>query len=538
MLRYADYPSKNSEDELDPSDDRRLFGEESHDKHHQLQSEQRGVVSWKQAVQQAPSNSAMASGIKSVPEYKPTTTHSEQPQGISVCLKRCMLRFKYLLENTPLDKCAQEIPVDLWQEQYRRLQGWASNIGAYAQDTSSVEFRLREASRILQHVDSLIRSVQADIADVKSYVQHVGDARQTEDAQSNSDSDSTTMLQELYTSIDSYVTDLLKVSIIIHNSTNHERILQLDSDAVAQTAPWFVRHVREKFPNCDTSVCDRLGRAIARRRAEVEYRRKQSEKRKRGLARFLGEQDYAEEKSQTPTKFTNYAEFVQSIENDIRTETTSQTGYSDLDTTNIDGGLSIPPPPRESADGKPFDCPYCFNPTIIQRPKDWPCHVLHDALPYICVIAECSTGDNLYASRREYYKHLRRGHATSLERIAGQPCLLCYEIPSETYLVHLSHHLIQLALFSIQPYDAEVDEDKEAITKTVFEDSDTASGSQGVEDIANDSDALLRRGARGTDLKTVHITNVSSTVDQSELRRLLENFGRLTSFASFYKVRY
>ena len=452
MPRYADGTSMSSEDELDPFDDRRLFGDESRDKHHQPQSEQTGVVvrrpataqagvvSWKQAVPQARSEPAMASGIKNGPEHEPATTYSEQPQGISAGLKRCMLRFKHLLDSTPLDKCAQEIPVDLWQEQYRRLQGWASNIGAYAQDTASLEYRLREASRILQHVDSLIRSVQADIADVESYVQHMGDARLTEDAHSNSDSDSTTMLQELYTSIDSYVTDLLKVSIIIRNSKTHERVLQLDSDAVAQTAPWFVQHVREKFPSCDASVCDRLGRAIARRRAEVEYRRKQSEKRKRGLARFLGEQDHAEERSQTTTKFTDYAEVVQPIENDIRTETTSQTGYSDLETTNIDGGLSIPPPPRESADGKPFDCPYCFNPTIIQRPKDWPRHVLHDALPYICVFGECSTGETLYASRREYHKHLRRDHATSLERIAGQLCLLCHEAPSETLAVHLSHH--------------------------------------------------------------------------------------------------
>lgn len=189
------------------------------------------------------------------------------------------------------------------------------------------------------------------------------------------------MLQELYASIDSYVTDLLKVSIMIRNSQTHEKIMQLDSDTIAQTAPWFIQYVREKFPDCSSLVCERLGRAIARRRAEIEFHRKQAEKRTRGLARFLGESDHHEEESQTPTKFTDYADFFQPQDTDIRTEATSQSGYSDLETANVEGGLRVAQPPHNSDGGKPFDCPYCFNPTTIHQRNDWPRHVLRDALP-------------------------------------------------------------------------------------------------------------------------------------------------------------
>ena len=172
-------------------------------------------------------------------------------------------------------------------------------------------------------MNSLILEMLGNTREVASYAYQKADGK-PEDAQSNSDSDSTTMAQELYTSIDDCMTNLLKISILIRNSMTREKIMQLDSDAVAQTAPWFIKHMREKFPDCNTLICERLGRAIARRRAEIEFRRKQSEKRKRGLARFLGEQDHDEDKSQTPTKFTDYAEFIQpQHEADDRTETTS-----------------------------------------------------------------------------------------------------------------------------------------------------------------------------------------------------------------------
>ena len=458
MPRHGlDHSSSDSDDELDLQDHSTLSRDRGRNAHRRPRAERAEGVVREQDMPQALKVSDVVSEFKNTTDHKQTTSDSEKPQSISDRLKCCMLDFKHMLDSTSLAKCTQEVPLDLWHEQYQRLQGWASNIGAYAQDASSLEYRLREASRILEHVDSLIRSIRADLADIENHVQHVGGGRDSGDAQSNSDSDSTTMVQELYTGIDSYITDLLKVSILIRNSTSYERIMQLDSDAVAETAPWFIRHVREKFPGCDTSVCERLGRAIARRRAEIEYRRKQSEKRKRGLARFLDEQDHSEENSQTPTKFTDFAKVIQQTESDSKTETTS---YSDLDATNVDGDLSIPPPPPDSANGEPFDCPYCFNPTSIHRPKDWSRHVLHDALPYICVFGQCSTADKLYGSRREYFKHMRRAHYTALDSTTARLCLLCdHQVLSESFFVHLSHHLIQLALFSLQPYDIEVDDD-------------------------------------------------------------------------------
>ena len=455
-------------------------------------------------------------------EFPSAVSHQDPWQSISCRLKRIMIDFKQLLDSGPLARFAQEVPLELWAEQKTRLQRWASNIGAYAQDNSSLEFRLREAPSILQHVGSLMRSIQTGVVEVDGYVRPSAMARRSPDTQSNSDSDSTTMLQELYTSIDSYITDLLKVSIIIRNSINHERVMQLDSDAVAQTAPWFIQHVREKFPNCDASVCERLGRAIARRRAEVDYRRKQSEKRKRGLARFLGEQDHEEEKSQTPTKFTDYAKFVQPQDTDSRTETTSQTGYSDLGTAQAEGGLTFPPPPRESANGNPFDCPYCFNPITIQQYKDWPRHVLRDALPYICMVRDCSTGSKLYSSRREYFKHMSRVHSSAPEDIHGQSCLLCHQLPSEKLSVHLSHHLIQLALFSLLPYDAEVDEDKEVITSAQVVDLEESSESEGAGGLALSEGTGLEKMEPGIDL---HETDLVSPLE------------RLQALASIYTAQ-
>lgn len=91
-----------------------------------------------------------------------------EPQSISAALKSCMLDYKYVVDSASLTKCTDEVPLDLWQEQYTRLQRWASNIGAYAQGVASLEHRLREAPSILQHVNSLIRNVRSDIVGADS----------------------------------------------------------------------------------------------------------------------------------------------------------------------------------------------------------------------------------------------------------------------------------------------------------------------------------------------------------------------------------
>ncbi|KAL1981101.1 hypothetical protein VTN96DRAFT_3084 [Rasamsonia emersonii] len=127
----------------------------------------------------------------------------------------------------------------------------------------------------------------------------------------------------------------------------------------------------------------------------------------------------------------------------------SQTSYAQTLFERGDG-ITIPPLPKEAADGNEFECPYCFFIVIIRTQREWARHIFNDLMPYICVFPDCPTPSLLYASRREWYHHLQTKHSLQSDLETKVDCPLCREgVPGIGLQRHLGRHLEELALFAI-----------------------------------------------------------------------------------------
>ena len=140
-------------------------------------------------------------------------------------------------------------------------------------------------------------------------------------------------------------------------------------------------------------------------------------------------------------------------------ETNSNSGISETSSSPplVDGGnFTIPQPPSESTNGKPFECPYCFFVITISGTRSWTKHILKDLQPYICTFPHCSRPDKLYDSRREWFDHITKVHLQGFDRHSTDRkpiCPLCKDSMTSGKQLerHLARHLEELALFALSP---------------------------------------------------------------------------------------
>ena len=194
------------------------------------------------------------------------------------------------------------------------------------------------------------------------------------------------------------ITSLYKLSMTIRNPTPRDRYAKAASLNTFDTS-YDVGHVYEKFPHVRSKLwlMDRLGRAITRRREFLRYRETHREKlgdyfkpptdpydagRKitynevqiptRGPKSGLGAHSVIHSQLAS-TKATSYVANL----NGENIDTGSTAGCSDVSyVTSIAEDISdnmrqVPDPPNKSANGKPFECPYCFTILEIKNTKQW-----------------------------------------------------------------------------------------------------------------------------------------------------------------------
>jgi hypothetical protein len=134
----------------------------------------------------------------------------------------------------------------------------------------------------------------------------------------------------------------------------------------------------------------------------------------------------------------------------------SQTSYAQA-LLNGEEGMVLPPPPLESEDEAPFECPYCFVIISISGNNAWARHVFNDLMPYICVFPDCQMPHRRYESRREWYYHLHSQHSVPDEPGGFFDCSLCTSsvATGKSFQRHVAQHLEELALFALPRYQPE-----------------------------------------------------------------------------------
>lgn len=236
-----------------------------------------------------------------------------------------------------------------------------------------------------------------------------------------------------------------------HRPTEHDQLWGTKRSDATGFEPFDRQHVLDKYPHGESSVLDRLGLAISQRRAMLRYRERHRIKLETGLARALEDKPDAVSSNVSDAVATEFIEQNPAQDEFDFQSFDSQTSYEQTP-QNGEQGMVLPPPPTESEDGAPFECPYCFVIITISDNKAWAVHVFKDLMPYICVFSDCPTPHRLYESRREWFFHLQSQHSIPKDFGGSFTCPLCSSsfAMGRSFERHVARHLEELAIFALR----------------------------------------------------------------------------------------
>ncbi|KAJ5420286.1 hypothetical protein N7465_002805 [Penicillium sp. CMV-2018d] len=383
--------------------------------------------------------------------------------NIAIALNECLKEFTELTNSGALTQYNNEVSKHRWLDELGRLRIWAGNIGAHQTGQSSLDYRLRDAShlknetvKLLQRLLRLLRDL-AEVMKDEDQIEDENDELFFEDSELEVEEDNDmTDIQMLFQSLRNTINLLFQISMSIRRPADHDRLLGVKIKDESYFEPWAQQHISHKFPNAAGSIIPRLSAAMARQKAVLKYFERHRAKLGRGLS---DDGDIGTQLSETvATEMVLAEDHLQFLETNSNSGI-SQTSYAPSIFTSNES-LSVPNPPKESADENPFECPYCCLVIKIKGKKDWARHVFRDLMPYVCISAECSTPSKLYESRRKWYDHMRQSHSTLANLQSGSRCPLCLVSlhPPLTFDRHVGHHMEQLALFVLpRPTPSEED---------------------------------------------------------------------------------
>ena len=388
--------------------------------------------------------------------------------SISSILIPCLKSFNQLQERVEQpDYCfEEEVSSVAWGDELGRLRIWAANIGAHQMGQSSLDFRLRDASHISKQVTNLLQDLDQSLNNIFEEISQEAGTEDSEDDETSAawpGENLTTELQQLHEEIVNIIDCLYQLSMLIRKPAQHDLLVGSRIGDKAEFEFYDQEHVRNLHPKTEEQISQRLGHAITRRRQYFGYRERHHRKLAEGIQRTTTGSVMSE------TIATDFVTHNMEFEETSSNSGISQTSYAP---SLIDGGrVTIPPPPRESVGGKPFECPYCFFLIDVKTARSWNRHIFKDIKPYICTFLDCSMPDRLYDSRREWHlhetkEHLREGHLV---------CALCRVTlkSAKQYERHVARHLEELALFALPRI--EVDDAGDGVDDDVLDDRDFTS---------------------------------------------------------------
>ncbi|KAH7121852.1 hypothetical protein B0J13DRAFT_567358 [Dactylonectria estremocensis] len=407
-----------------------------------------------------------------------------------------------------------------------RFKLWAMSLGAHRPSGGrSLEYRLRDASLIRNHVISLLQDLDRAILEGTAAAEG---ANLQDGASANLDSvddeladyfqdteETESEIDQILNEIGHVVDCLLRLSITISNPTPHDQFKsRVGIGTIEVFRDWYTKHVLEKFDQIDTKTAERLGNAMARRRQYFQYREDHSNRLAEGL-----DGDELDHDLQATTVASSIPKHLkESRESAMKEFSGLDDNRSEISRTSYAPSIAnsdqirVPPLPKEHVDG-PFKCPFCHMIVSIETRHDWKKHVFRDLRPYVCLSKTCQTPDQQFSHRGDWSKHMTKEHWITWQCSFGCPgdfhtvedfrkhtktshgkevphdkidilqslsispepskaettCPLCLNYPitsSQQYSSHVGAHLEQLALFTLprQEYEeADDDDDSEDV---------------------------------------------------------------------------
>lgn len=388
---------------------------------------------------------------------------ASKPMGtIAAHVITCINSFNRLrsLLQTPNCLFQDQIPLSAVVDELGRFRVWSGNIGGLQTGPASLDYRLREASHVRQQVIKLLADLNFALQEASSIISgerlqgeytssdHELDLEFSSEGTSlNSDSDSelemgrtlsedgsrpTTEVRELFRAVIEAITSLFKLSMVIRNPAPRDRYAK-SAIITPYDDRYDIGHVWEKFPHARRTpwLITRLGKVITRTRHYHQYREKHHEKlasvpkvgesRDHPEAVYLSEHETLSEQAatrrtsssisdttlQSPTTASTYvAQSVNTIEE--LSDKTSVTSFATSVAEDDPGHMRVPPPPEESVNEMPFECPHCYTIQTIRDSHSWQRHVFNDLSPYVCTFEDCALKQ--FESRHKWFDHEMQSH--------------------------------------------------------------------------------------------------------------------------------
>ncbi|MCJ1435864.1 hypothetical protein MMC27_005240 [Xylographa pallens] len=285
-----------------------------------------------------------------------------------------------------------------------RYNLWLQDSGALRVGRLSLDHRLVESSYVSRPVLSLIKDLRQALEEVLTIVSHKrpqriyelqelttdADVDELSISSGSTDSDSgaqsplslnpgpTAELHQLFQAIKETINSLFKLSYLLQNPRPRDRYTQNDS-ATSLSESYDIDHVWNQYPYIRSTswLLHRLGKANARRRQFFRI----AEAHREEMAQVQGSQIETEDEAdvtqlnnesitaftQNPSTLFSSSQMTSNSaisfdnnddynDDDVRSETSYGTSV------NFEDKMSnrVPPPPRESTNGRPFECKYCY----------------------------------------------------------------------------------------------------------------------------------------------------------------------------------
>ncbi|KAI8943304.1 hypothetical protein NX059_001324 [Plenodomus lindquistii] len=310
-----------------------------------------------------------------------------------------------------------KLPPVCIEDEAGRFRIWSGNCGAHRTGRASLEDKLREASHVRQQVLGLLHGLSSTLSQI--FALATGQQVPWEDVSgSESDSDDdvhheqlpSTELGQLATEVTDINTCLMRLSMVIGNPAPHDQFKESRNFDRTYFEPFDIDHVRGKFPASSDYLALRLGKANSRRRQYLSYREAHRKRLNRGLDQE--EPDDTVEGTVASSMKSNFKQPTTYIDlegfDDAINDTLSQTSYAS--STHDAARLQPPPRPESTKPDDPVECPLCFRFVTVETDKAWYKHVYQDIQPYMCTAPNCTTADQTYESRHEWFQHETQFH--------------------------------------------------------------------------------------------------------------------------------
>jgi len=185
-----------------------------------------------------------------------------------------------------------------------------------------------------------------------------------------------TELKQLKAGIIETVTCLLRLSMAVRNPAPHDQYMKSMNIDTSFYEEHDIKHVEEKFPEAESFLISRLGRAISRRRQYLKYREAHHKKLAYGIDKEAKDQeDSHTEAARQSTVASSLPSALKEVDHIDLTEDSGSESVasmaSSVTSANDSAKLRPPPLPKESLDGNPFECPLCFMIVSIRGTRSW-----------------------------------------------------------------------------------------------------------------------------------------------------------------------